>query len=124
MSATGKVITVRHAVLNAAHKTCADKGWHLYLTGHFIERVNLRSPNQDNTFIFFMKCFNHLTQHVPDYVKQTVKYQSEKETITIKIDQSEKGLITICILTYIWNHPGQQNWKNNEVYHDKIFKLK
>ena len=49
--------TVRYFALKEANNVCSAEGITLCLTPHFIDRVNLRSPDQDKTFLDFTRAF-------------------------------------------------------------------
>ena len=99
--------TFRQLAIEDAHKSAHSLNLSLKLSAHFIDRVNIRSPNQDETFKFFAKCVSHAFKNWKNLGNKKVAYRDSNETLVIKIqplNKEEKA--EIIILTYYFNaHP-------------------
>lgn len=76
---------LRKAAIVDSHKECEKLGGNLWLTGHFVERINLRSNDQVETFLLYTKCISHILQQRGSLMNKTVEYKTPKETMIFRI---------------------------------------
>lgn len=86
--------TIRAVTIEKAKKDCSRIGRDLMLTPHAIDRLNVRSVNQDQTFLFFYKCINHLISNTAKLMGKRVKYKKDRETFVFAVDERHLTLIT------------------------------
>lgn len=105
--------SIRQVVIENAHKDCAALKGDLFLTAHFIERINLRCDDQNRGFLFFAKCMSHLLKNREHLVGKFVEYKSAKDTIVFKVNGNQQQEFQIAVVTYWFNTDGCQQWKNH-----------
>lgn len=62
-------VTIRKAVLNECHRLCDEVGIQFFMTGHFIEKINLRSPDQDQAFTAFIRAIRFMLERREEFSK-------------------------------------------------------
>ena len=91
--------TLRQMAIDDAYRSAESLNLSLKLTAHFIDRVNVRSPNQDLTFMFFTKCLTHVFKNLNKFGGKKVAYRCPTETLVFKVGIDKK----ILVLTYYFN---------------------
>lgn len=86
-----RTTTTRAMVVDDAHKTVASMQGHLYLTAHFIERMNKRANDEQRSFLFFAKCLAHALKNVDKFMTKVIAYRSPKDTIVLRITDTWKA---------------------------------
>lgn len=132
MNSVRDLKSIRCVAIEKAYKQCTELKGTLFLTSHFIERVNLRCDDQDRTFLFFAKCMSHLLKNWERHIGKYVEYKSAKDTLVFKVngesDPRSKVFLQadqkfqIAAVTYWYNMSGCQQWKNHGKS-DVIFRL-
>lgn len=110
--------TVRQVTINEAYTLCAAKNLRLKITYHFLERINVRSVRQDETFISFLRAVRFMVSR-PDFLERkpdgehpVIAIQIGSENFFMKVDTRE----LICMTYFINDDPA--------VFADRRFKLK
>jgi hypothetical protein len=92
-------LTVREAALTRIYSACREKGLAFYMTTHFLNRLNVRAFDQDETFLALLKSVRFMVENRKEFALLRIGIQIDAHYFFMRIDEKSN----LACITYYFN---------------------